>query len=252
MKRTAGLAFLFLLMVLASCVPQKKIRYFQDKAEDGKTAFIEKEQPDYLVKPGDNLYIRIKSIDKEGYAFGEDQGATNYYSSGGIYFNGYSVDNQGNIKFPLIGDIRVDNLTIEQVQQKIQGLVDEYIKNTVVVVKLGSFRVTMLGEVNRPGELEIYQDKLTIYEAIAMAGDLTTFARRDKVVLIRQNETGTSKHVLNLNDQAMLESEYLFLVPQDIVYIEPVRAKAFAFDNFPYALVFTTLTTVLLLIEYFK
>lgn len=239
-------------LLLVSCVPQRKIRYFQDKSRAGQTAFSEPQAQEYRVKPGDNLFIRIKSLDNEANAFDEGAGATNYYSGGGIYFNGYSVDAQGMIRFPLIGKIEVQQLTMEEIQKKIQQSVDEYIKNTVVIVKLGSFKVAVMGEVNRPSQLEIYQDKLNIFEAISMAGDMTDFARRDQVILIRQDKSGTVKHILDLNDQAILESEFFYLMPQDILYVEPVRAKAFAFNNFPYALVFTTFTTALLLINYFK
>lgn len=239
-------------LLLASCVPQRTIRYFQDKSLSEQAAFREVKAQEYRVKPGDNLFIRIKSIDKEANTFEETQGATNYYSGGGIYFNGYSVDLEGMIRFPLIGKIEVQQLTIDEIQKKIQSSVDEYIRNTVVVVKLGSFKVSVLGEVNRPSLLEIYQDKLNVFEAISMAGDMTDFAKRSKVILIRQDKTGPTKHILDLTDQAILESDYFYLMPQDILYVEPVRAKAFAFNNFPYALVFTTITTTLLLINYFK
>lgn len=246
--------FLLLLVVvlLGSCVSQKKIRYFQDKAENGRAQFTSEVPLIYRIKPGDNLFIRIKSIDKDSYAFEQTQGSTNLYSSAGVYFNGYSVNTQGDIHFPLIGDINVEGLTVEETRLKIQGLVDQYVKNTSVVVKLGSFKVTILGEVNNPGQIDIYQDKLTIYEAIALAGDMTDFAKRDQVILIRQNETGSIKHVLDLNDQLMLESEFLYLQPQDIVYVEPVKGKAFAFSNFPYALLFSSISMALVLIAFFK
>lgn len=250
--RNTILLLLMAVILLVSCVPQRKIRYFQDKAENGQDKFTSEIPLTYRIKPGDNLYIRIRSIDKEAYSFGDMQGATNYYSSAGVYYNGYSVNEEGNINFPLIGDIYIEDLTVEEARLKIQGEVDQYVKNTSVVIKLGSYKVAVLGEVNMPQQLEIYQDKITIFEAIAMAGDMTDFAKRDQIVLIRQTETGTSKHILDLNDQAILESEFLYLQPQDIVYVEPVKGKAFAFSNFPYALLFSTLSMALVLIAFFN
>ena len=247
-----GVLLFLAAALLASCVPQRRIRYFQDKAENGQDQFTSEIPLIYRIKPGDNLFIRIRSIDKEAYSFGDTQGATNYYSSAGVYYNGYSVNETGNINFPLIGDINVEDLTIEEARLKIQAEVDQYVKNTSVVIKLGSYKVAILGEVNRPQQLEIYQDKITIYEAIAMAGDMTDFAKRDKVVLIRQTETGTTKHILDLNDHAMLESEFLYMQPQDVVYVEPVRGKAFVFSNFPYGLVFSTISLALVLIVFFQ
>jgi polysaccharide export outer membrane protein len=110
----------------------------------------------------------------------------------------------------------------------------------------------MVGEFNKPGKYVIYQDKINLFEAIAMAGDMTDFAKRDRVMLVRQYEKGVKTHRLNLNDYSLLESEFYYLLPNDLVYVEPLKGKQFAFSEFPYALIFTTITTTLLLIEYFS
>ena len=196
------LPVLLMVMILASCVPQKKILYFQDKAKADtvQTNFVNDRSQDYRVQIGDNLYIRVLSIDEKAYSFSEARGATNYYQESGIYINSYGIDQEGNIEFPLIGKIYVENLTTKEIKDSIQARVNEYVKNTTVIVKLANFRITMLGEFQHPGKYLVYQDKINIFEAIGMAGDMTDFAKRNKTLLIRQTEDGYKAAHLDLND----------------------------------------------------
>ena len=143
-------------------------------------------------------------------------------------------------------------MTIEKIQKELQNKVDEYVKNTVVMVKLANFRISMLGEFNHPGKYVVYQDKINLFEAIALAGDMTDFARRNQVLLVRQSEKGVKTQRLNLNDYSLLEYEYYYLMPNDIVYVEPLRGKQFAFSEFPYLLILTTITTTILILDYIQ
>jgi polysaccharide export outer membrane protein len=243
-KVTLKITALIIIVVLTSCVPQKKILYFQD-TEGGKertSEFINQRTEDYLVQPGDNLFVRVRSLDEETNAFDPYRTSTNYYSESGIYLNSYSVNDSGFVSFPLIGDVEVKNFTINEIQQILQSEVDEYIKNAVVIVKLVNFRITMIGEFKQPGKYLVYQDDITIFQAIAMAGDLTDFAKRDRIVLIRQTKEGSLMERLDLNDKFILESDYFYLMPNDIVYAEPIRGKQFVFSTFPYALIISMIT----------
>lgn len=245
---------LLILLMLASCVPQKKIRYFQDKTDNDttETTFKNPRTEDYRIQVADNLFIRLMSVNDKNTTFEKWTTATNIYQEEGIYLNSYSVDQDGYIEFPLIGKVKVENLTVDQVRDTLQIRVDEFVKQTTVIVKLTSFRVTMLGEFNRPGKYLVYQDKITIFEAIGMAGDLTDFARRNKALLVRMTDDGYQSFRLDLNDQAIVESDFFYMQPNDLLYVEPVRAKAFAFDNFPYAVIFTAITTLILLLNYIQ
>lgn len=248
-----GLVLFLGAILLSSCVPMKRIRYLQDpKGEEVITAEFQKPKPvEYLVHRGDNLYIKVNALEDKNNYF-EDQGAANnYYTESGIYLNSYTVNDSGYVEFPLIGKIMVDNLTIEDIQKKLQSKVNDYIKNTVVIVKLANFRVSMLGEFRNPGKYVVYQDKINIFEAIAMAGDVTDFAKRNKVLLLRQSEKGVKTYRINLNDKSILESDLYYLMPNDMVYVEPLKGKQFAFSEFPYVLILSTITTTLLLIDYF-
>lgn len=260
MKRTrdilkkTGLIFFLAAVLLSSCVPMNRIRYLQDPKDqkEAKDDFKKPETIEYLVHKGDNLYIRVNSLDEKSNYFNEGGDYSNYYTEPAIYLNSYTVNDSGYVEFPLIGKVMVNNFTVEQIQKKLQENVNEYIKNTVVIVKLANFRVSMLGEFNQPGKYVIYQDKINIFEAVAMAGDMTTFAKKNKVLLVRQSEKGVKTYQLNLNDKSLLESNFYYLMPNDLVYVEPMKGKPFAFTEFPYVLILSTITTALLLINYFQ
>jgi len=243
-----GVAFL-LLIALASCVPQKKILYFQDKSDkDGEhNDFVNQRIEDYLIQPGDNLFVRVRSLDENTNTFDPYQASTNFYTESGIYLNSYSVDDTGYVAFPLVGSLEVKGYTINEIQKKLQLAVDEYIKNSVVIIKLVNFRVSMLGEFKSPGKYLVYQDEITIFQAIAMAGDMTDFAQRGHIVLIRQTKEGSKLERLDLNDKLILESDYYYLMPNDIIYAEPIKGKQFVFSTFPYALIISLITLAVVL-----
>lgn len=253
------LSKVLLLMIIAylivSCVPQKKILYLQSEAEDSTNVFPVERTQDYKVQPGDNLYVRIFSIEEKAAEFFNKEGTRsqgNYYNEAGIYLNSYSINDSGNIDFPLVGNIFVKDMTVEEVKDKIQVIINEYLTGTTILVKLVNFKITLLGEFRSPGKYQVYQDQINIFEAISMAGDLTDFANRNKVALIRQTEKGSVIHRLNLNNKFILESEYYLLRPNDIIYVEPLKGKQFTFAQFPYAVIFSAISTALLLINYFK
>ena len=254
------LIFVFILSayLFSSCVPIKRIEYLQQKVEKEdslRSHFFNKGNEAYHIQPGDNLYIKVNSAlaKSENFFSGEDiSRSSNYYNDAGIYLNSYAVSDSGYVDFPFVGKIYVKELSLEQAKDLIQGIVDDYLKETTVIVKLAIFKVTVIGEVYRPGTVTIYQNKLNIFELISMAGDMTSFAKRDKIYLVRETQEGSKVIQLDLNDINILESDYYYIQPDDVVYVPPVKGKNFAFANFPYALIFTTITTTLLLINFFK
>lgn len=253
-----GLMALLFAVTISSCVPLKRIEYLQqevDKHGQPQDKFVNKNPDTYRVRPGDNLYIKVNSaLASSGNLFQEEDlsRSSNYYNDAGIYLNSYLVSDSGFIDFPFVGKIYLKDLTLDQSKDLIASIVNDYIKETTVIVRLAMFKISALGEVNRPGSVNVYQNNLNIFEAISMAGDLTTFAKRDKVYIVRQTPEGSKINTLNLNDVNILSSEFYYIQPDDIIYVPPVKGKNFAFVNFPYALVLTTISTTLLLINYFK
>ena len=170
MKRLLFKGFLIAAVVVASvmtsCVPQKKIIYLQKEQMSDSITSIEyqnKRSFDYKVQPGDNLYIRVSSMDKNfseffnntGDRVGSYGGTSNSSGNPSIYLNGFNVSDEGTIDFPYAGKIYVKDLTIDEIQQKIQTIIGEYQKETIVYVKLGLFNLTILGEVLRPGQYQV-------------------------------------------------------------------------------------------------
>ncbi len=243
-------------LLFFSCVPQHKMLYLQNKQKaEGKVHFQNERSETYLIQPGDNLYIKVVSLDeKTATLFNpleRTSGGSNVNDQG-IYLNSYTVSDEGYIEFPLAGKITVQNLNVEQVKERIQVILDQYLKETVLIVKLVNFNLTVLGEVRRPGQYKVYQSEINIFEAMAMAGDLTEFANRREAQIVRQTKTGSEIIEVNLERADILASDYFFLKPNDMIYIKPMPIKQFGFAAFPYTLIFSSISTALLLINFFK
>jgi polysaccharide export outer membrane protein len=235
----------------------KRIKYLQQEVQKDDTLrsnFLNKTGPDYVIQARDNLYIKVYSpIAKTENFFQQDiSSSSNYYNDQGIFLNSYVVNDDGYIDFPFVGEVYVLGLNYDQAKALIKGIVDDYLKGATVIVRLAAFKVTMLGEVNIPGEISVWESKFNIFDAVSEAGDLTPRAKRNDVIIVRETKTGSVVKHLDLNDIMILESDYYFLLPGDIVYVPPLKGKSFIFADFPYALIFTTISTTLLLINFFQ
>jgi len=253
-KRGYFLLLLLIGLLFASCVPQKKILYLQDIPGDDDTvySFVNDRLLDYKVQAGDNLYIKINSLEEKSTSYyNEVSGSRSNTGGSNLYLNSYLVNDTGYFHFPSIGYIYVKDLTAEEIQLKLENRLKEYLLNPMVIVRLASFRITLLGEFKNPGKYDVYQSNINLFEAISMGGDMTDFAKRDKIAIIRQTSRGSKIVRVNLNDKRILESDYFYLLPNDIVYAEPIKAKQFVSTNFPYGLVFSILSTILLLYAFF-
>ncbi len=241
-------------VMLASCVPQKKIKYLQDIPKDDSTVnFVNEKALDYEIQPGDNLFIKINSLEEKSTTYFNEVGGANSSSTGGsnLYLNSYLVNDTGYFHFPSLGYVYVKDKMAEEIQMELEKRLSEYLIDPVVIVRLASFRITLLGEFKNPGKYDVYQSNINLFEAFSMGGDLTDFAKRNKVAIIRQTRNGSKLVRINMNDKRILESDYFYLLPNDIVYAEPIRAKSFVSANFPYGLVFSMISTVLLLYVFF-
>ena len=130
------------------------------------------------------------------------------------------------ISLPEVGGIKVGGLTLEQAEEKIQGAISSYINNATILVKLVSFKITVLGEVNNPGYYYVYNEQANVLEGLGLAGDLTDFGNRENITLIRQTDNGNEAILLDLKDPDLLASKFYYLQPNDILYVQPMRAKS--------------------------
>jgi polysaccharide export outer membrane protein len=239
-------------------VPLAKTKYLQDKEGVAPVTEFQNIKPDYKIKPGDYLYVRIMTLDQKSneiFASIAGSAAGNYnmnITDQNLYLTSYMVNDSGYINFPLLGKIYADGKTISEMETSLSKSVSDILREASVVVKLVMYNVSVLGEVSRPGKYAIYNNRVNIFEAIAQAGDLTTFANRNKVQVIRNNGNKNNIVVLDLQSKDILSSPYYYLQPNDIIYIEPLKNKSYAFETFPYALILASVSTFFIIMTYFK
>lgn len=260
MMKTAKTTFILLFALAAgtfftSCLSQQKIKYLQS-AQDSTAAIYTSIRPNHVLQPGDYLYIKFFSLDeKSNEVFASITGAQNYagqQSDQNLYLTSYLIDQEGYVSFPILGRVMAKGKTVAELEKTLGHSIGEIVREASVVVKLVHFNISVIGEVKSPGKYPIYSDRVNIFEALAMAGDLTTFGRRDKVVIVRNNNDQNTVHTINLTRRDLLSSDNYYLQPNDIVYVEPLKNKAFAFETFPYSMVFSTITTLLVIATFFK
>ncbi len=254
--KTAAL-LVVLSLFFSSCISQKEIKYFQPSVDEtpNRAEFNNAAISEYRFNYGDNIYINIRSLDEKASSmFNSSSGGrtTSSYNDASIYLNSYTVDTNGEIDFPLIGKIKLVNLTQNEAVKQIQKAVDVYLKETTVIVKLVNFNITFVGEIRKPGEYKIYQDKISLFEAISLAGDISDYGNKKSVKLLRSTNTGHEMILLDLTREDILESPYFYLKPNDIIYIEPLPSKQFGFATFPYSLLFSTISSVILIITFLR
>lgn len=231
-----------LSLVLFSCVPNEKIIYMQ-QLEDSTGPLVESSAKypysteEYFLQINDIVEISIKTTSPElNEIFGSitSDPSSSSAQNGGVqgagdafFMNGFTIDDRGMVEIPLIGEVKFLGLTTKQAKELVETEVIKYVNvnEFFVRVRLGGIRFSALGEFREPGKFTILQNRVTIYEAIAFAGDLTTVAKRDEVMLIRQYPDGSQIHKINLLDRNLLGSQYYFLKPNDMIYAEPMKVR---------------------------
>ena len=260
MKHKPMYLVILMAIVFSSCVPQKKMLFLKDATMQTETLSQNYENDrsvDYKLQPGDNLYIQaINLVDERSASMfnGESAGSrsTTLSSDASIYLVSYNIDENGCIEMPLVGQVEVKNLTVEEAKNKLQAAINQYIKETMLIVKLANFNLTITGEVNKPGMYKVYQAQINLFEALSMAGNVTTFAKNDEVKIIRQTDTGSEIVAVNLGQADILSSPYYYLKPNDIIYVEPLKIKQWGFSAFPYSTVISVLALGITFFTLFK
>ena len=233
MKKTLSFALLTMVVALmTSCGSTKNIAYFQNSDE------IDFEQSKFLydarIMPKDVLTITVSTVNPDAAIPFNMTVPTTVNQSHSTYsqpvLQSYLVDNNGNIEFPILGTLSVGGLTKSACEKMIHDKIQPYLnanENPVVTVRMSSYSISVIGEVNRPGSYQVSREKINVLEALAQAGDLTIYGVRDRVKLIREDASGRKEiHTLNLNDANLISSPYYYLQQNDIVMVEPNKVKA--------------------------
>lgn len=225
--------FAVLCLVLGGCASGKHIAYFQNA--DSVSLEASKGLFDARIMPKDLLTITVSTTDPKA-ATPFNLSVTNTLNSSGVLSTGggalqtYLVDNEGYINFPVVGSIKVGGFTKRQCENAIREKILPYMaekENPIVTVRMASFKVGIGGEVKSPGVYTVDQEKISILEALARAGDMTIYGRRENVLLVREDSTGQkSFHRINLNDANIINSPYYYLHQNDYIYVEPNKVQA--------------------------
>jgi polysaccharide export outer membrane protein len=260
MKHLTPLILLTLILASA-CTSQQKLAYLSNLPETGGEEFFTMDIPDYKIQPRDILYITVKAMTPSGSIVDllssglSSAGGTSSIYESSQYLFGFDINSEGNITIPVVGQLKVSGLTMEEIKILLQNETSKVFKNATVECKLLSFKFTVIGEVRAPGAYINYNNYLTVLEAIGRAGGVGDYGRRDKVLVVRPTKKGTKTYNLNLQDKNLLASEAYFLLPNDVVIVEPVIQKIFNMNLPTISFIISTftgvLTTTLLLINYF-
>lgn len=214
------------ILMMVGCGSSKEVAYWQNI--DSISLAASKGLYDAKIMPKDELTILVQTTDpvtsepfnlrSTGQTSNKDQ------------ITGYLVDNDGMINFPIVGKIHVAGLTKTECEDLIKSKIQPYLartENPLVSVRTSSYRITVIGEVNRPGVIPVATEKISLIEALAEAGDMTIYGKRNNVLLVREDKSGEKHKVrLNMNDANIINSPYYYLQQNDIIYVEPHKVKA--------------------------
>lgn len=252
MKNTTIYLLILSFSLLLSCRSSKELIYLKD-ASNGE--IIKEFSTEYILKSGDILYVSIKSISPEVNALfnpesnmessGGGMGSQKFTSPNGAYLYGYELDNDGNIKLPMLGKIKVAGVNISQVESVVQRRADEFLKDAIVKVKLLNFKITVAGEVRSPGAYYNYNNSINVLEAIALASGNTDFATIKKVMVVRSYPEGKKTYYLDLSSKNSYLSEAFYLHPDDFVIVQPDKYKNFQLNSQAYSLMFSSISMLL-------
>ena len=244
-----------LLLSISSCVPTKRLKYLQEnEAAVDSIIAVDRIHKPYRIQVNDLLSIRVKALDQELVGMFNPVGQENPNATGeeSMYYDGFTVNEHGNIRVPTLGEVNVLGYTVDEVREMIEkALLEQYFKkeaNIFVTVKLAGIRYTTIGEIGS-GSQVIYKEQVSIMEAIAQAGDISEYGDRTDVVIVRQYPGGQQKrHHIDLTNINAMNSPYYYIQPNDLIIVNPLPQKSLglgttglsAFQTFTTLLAFVT------------
>lgn len=252
MKKSLNVILLACLLLGTSCISQRKLSYLHDvtaaSADSINQTYVSQKE-NYIAK-GDLLSIFVNALDIAAVqAFNmpvanvQNLGSRNVSAAvGGGSLQGYWVDPEGNIDFPVLGKLHVEGLTTTMLKDTLTQLISRSVKDPIININFMNFYVTVLGEVKNPGRHAVNSQGMTIFEALGLAGDLTIYGKRNNVLVSREVDGKMEFARLNLNDQAIFASPYYHIRQNDVIYVEPNNARSISSQNIPlYLSMITTL-----------
>ena len=249
-----NIIILILAIFFASCNSYKKLTYMQGIGTPPDTLY-KKTKTDYHLQPADILYVRIITLDEPtNRLFNPYYGTgniSNQMRSESMYLYGYELNDSGNIELPIIKKVHVSGLTVIEAKEKIQKLAEEYLNEAMTIVKLSTFKFSILGEVKAPGVKEFGAFQISLMEALALGGDITYNGNRENILILRASKDNNKAFRIDVTDKNLVNSEFYYIQPNDVIYVEPLKTTLFrerTSDYLYYVTAFTSVITTLLLI----
>lgn len=252
------LILLSVILMLSSCVSRKNLTYLQysDKSTDNNLSVTDSRisvtPAEYKIMSNDNLYIRVLTPDPQwSELFNMTPGEVGLTLESAS-LSSYYVDLQGNIEIPYVGKVNVAGKTLSEIKAELEAVFKNYVADAAITIRLVDSYVSIIGEVNTPGRYPITKDRLNVFEALSMAGDMSVYSNRQKVQLIRPSPYGPVIKEFSLADRNILSSEFYYIMPNDIIYAMPMQGKSFLTNSSIYTLFLSTITTALVVLSYFQ
>ena len=226
-------------MIFGSCGNTRELTYFQGQFDTVKLSQIQ--YPTFFIQKNDLISITVYSDDPRASAYYNLPSLPTVNNTGttiaptssintGATGGSYLVDEDGNIHMPGLGKLKVAGVTKAQLDSVIISRLKDKLQNPYVIIRLDSYKITLLGEVTRPGQFTIPNERVSLLEAIALAGDLTPFARRENIMVIREVNGVRTFNRLDLKNPEVMNSPFFYLQPSDVVVVDPTKAKSAAND----------------------
>jgi polysaccharide export outer membrane protein len=213
----------FYLISLFSCTSAKSVTYFTDLTDSLRVELPEIKKPEAIILPDDMLEIRIAGANEQTSSLFNNYGSNSVERAAITPI--YLVDLNGYLEFPIIGKIKAAGMTRDEFKILLKQAVGKYLKDPIVTVRFTNFRFTVLGEVRSPGSFNVQNEKVSILEALGQAGDMTQFAKRNSVRVIRDSMGKREIGMVNFNQKTVFTSPYYYLKRNDVVYVEPQQSK---------------------------
>ena len=214
---------IFSLLMLSSCASKKDVVYFQNLTNN-KQIENQAKLKETVFSPNDLIGIRVLALDMSAVSLFNGNGVSGENLSVGATKE-YLIDTDGFIDFPLLGNLKLAGLTKKQSSNLLKSKISEFVKDPIVEIELKNFKITVLGEVNSPGVFHIPNERVTILDALGMAGDMTINGERRNVLIIREQDGKKSFSRLDLTCDGIFKSDLFYLTQNDVVYIEPNQSK---------------------------
>jgi len=221
--------FYFVLLMIFSGCAKRNLVYFSDIDSQSNYNVKIESSVEPRIQSDDLLKITVSSLNQESnllFNAGILTTTGNNNVSTSPLNEGYLVDKKGEINFPVLGKVKIGGLTKDEAIEEMSFRLREHVKDPIVNIRFLNFKVTVIGEVNKPSTFTVPTEKITILEALGLAGDMTAYGKRENVLVIRDKDGVRSLNRLNLNDKGILSSPYYYLTQNDVVYVEPDKMKA--------------------------